>query len=57
MHVLPLPFGLALALLPRHEADHLRREKIRPHIPNTIHPRDRVLGETRYPYFNIRGPV
>jgi hypothetical protein len=27
MHVLPLPFGLALALLPRREANKLRTQK------------------------------
>jgi hypothetical protein len=28
MHVLPLPFGLALALLPRREANQLRAPKV-----------------------------
>lgn len=28
MHVLPLPFGLALAVLPRREIDRIRRRKI-----------------------------
>ena len=32
MHVLPLPFGLALAVLPRREADRLRPERTR--LPN-----------------------
>ncbi len=27
MHVLPLPFGLALAVLPRRDADQLRPER------------------------------
>ncbi|HEX9380308.1 MAG TPA: hypothetical protein VF891_02335 [Gaiellaceae bacterium] len=54
MHVLPLPFGLALALLPRGEADKLRRcEKIAPHTRNTI----RIPGDIRYPYFNGRGHI
>jgi hypothetical protein len=49
MHVLPLPFGLALALLPRREADKLRRREIvRPHIRNAISARDRILSDVRY---------
>jgi hypothetical protein len=32
MHVLPLPFGLALALLPRRDADKLRPEKPAPEL-------------------------
>jgi hypothetical protein len=49
MHVLPLPFGLALAVIPRREADRFRRrEEIRPHLRNAIRPRDRILGDTRY---------
>ncbi len=43
MHVLPLPFGLALALIPRREADKIRareemREEIRPILRNAIRP-------------------
>jgi hypothetical protein len=53
MHVLPLPFGTALALLPRRDVDNLRRrEEIRPHIRNAIRPRDRILGDIRF--FNAR---
>ena len=49
MHVLPLPFGLALALMPRRDAEHIRRkEEIRPHLRNAIRPRDRILGDVRY---------
>jgi hypothetical protein len=57
MHVLPLPFGLALALIPRREADTIRRrDEIRPHLRNAIRPRDQILGDVRY--FNTnRGHV
>jgi hypothetical protein len=49
MHVLPLPFGMALALVPRREADKLRhRETVRPLLRNAIRPRDRVLGDIRF---------
>jgi hypothetical protein len=51
MHVLPLPFGLALALIPRREADRMRaREDFRPIIRNAITPRDRILGDVRSLY-------
>jgi hypothetical protein len=57
MHVLPLPFGLALALLPRREADTIRRkEEIRPHLRNAIRPRDAILGDVRY-LNSMRGHV
>jgi hypothetical protein len=57
MHVLPLPFGLALALLPRREADTYRRkEEVRPHLRNAIRPRDAMLGDVRY-LSNMRGHV
>jgi hypothetical protein len=57
MHVLPLPFGLALALMPRREADSIRRkEEIRPHLRNAIRPRDEILGDLRY-FNNMRGHV
>ncbi len=48
MHVLPLPFGLALALLPRREADRLRRQEVKfPVVPErTV--RDAILGDLRY---------
>ena len=46
MHVLPLPFGMALALVPKREAARLRsRELVRPLIRNAITPRDRILGD------------
>ena len=57
MHVLPLPFGLALALMPRREADTIRRkDEIRPHLRNVIRPRDAVLADVRY-FNNVRGHV
>jgi hypothetical protein len=49
MHVLPLPFGLALAVLPRREASLIRSKEERPIVvrrnPST---RDRVLSDLRY---------
>jgi hypothetical protein len=57
MHVLPLPFGLALALMPRREADNIRRkDEIRPHLRNAIRPRDEVLSDVRY-FNNVRGHI
>lgn len=49
MHVLPLPFGLALALMPRREANKIRRkEEIRMHFGNVVWPREQVLSDLRY---------
>jgi hypothetical protein len=49
MHVLPLPFGLALALLPRRDADTIRRkEEVRPLLRNAIRPRESYLADVRY---------
>jgi hypothetical protein len=49
MHVLPLPFGLAVAVLPRREASLIRPKQDRPIVvrrnPGT---RDRVLSDLRY---------
>jgi hypothetical protein len=57
MHVLPLPFGLALALMPRREADHFRhKHEIRPHLRNAIRPREQLLGDVRY-FNNTRGHI
>jgi hypothetical protein len=57
MHVLPLPFGLALALMPRREADTIRRkDEVRPLIRNAVRPRDRYLSDLRY-FNNTRGHV
>ena len=45
MHVLPLPFGLALALIPRREAQKLRNRKpVRVSLDNTKDCRDQLLG-------------
>jgi hypothetical protein len=53
MHVLPLPFGLALALIPRREADRIRPRGPVAYIANRERPmRERVLGDLRY--FNSR---
>jgi hypothetical protein len=49
MHVLPLPFGLALALIPRREADKLRDgEPVPVHFEKTVHARERILGDVKY---------
>jgi hypothetical protein len=57
MHVLPLPFGLALALMPRREADHIRRkDEVRPLLRNAIRPRDELLGDVRY-FNSTRGHI
>lgn len=51
MHVLPLPFGLALALIPRREAEKIRaRENIRPILRKATRPRDELLGDVRSLY-------
>jgi hypothetical protein len=57
MHVLPLPFGLALALMPRRQADTFRRkEEIRPRLRDAIRPREQLLGDIRF-FNNMRGHV
>ena len=49
MHVLPLPFGLALALVRRREADKLRNdEPIRIQYEKTVHAREQILGDVKY---------
>ena len=49
MHVLPLPFGLALAVLPRREAALIRPKQDRPIVVRrTPGTRDRVLSDIRY---------
>ena len=49
MHVLPLPFGLALALIPRREANKLRDdEPVRLQYEKTVHARDQILGDVKY---------
>ena len=49
MHVMPLPFGLALAVLPRREANLIRPKDERPIVVRrTASVRDRVLSDLRY---------
>jgi hypothetical protein len=49
MHVLPLPFGLALALIPRREASKLRDdEPVRVRYEKTVHAREQILGDVKY---------
>ena len=49
MHGLPLPFGLALALIPRREADKLRDdEPVRVSYEKTVHARDAIQGDVQY---------
>ena len=49
MHVLPLPFGLALALVRRREADKLRNdEPLRIQYEKTVHAREQILGDVKY---------
>jgi hypothetical protein len=49
MHVLPLPFGLALALLPRREANKLRdQEPVRVPFEKIVSVREQVVSQ----YFN-----
>jgi hypothetical protein len=49
MHVLPLPFGLALAVLPRREIDRIRRRDfMRLHIRNAVRTRDHFVDDLRY---------
>ena len=56
MHVLPLPFGLALALMPRREADIFRPKKeIRPHLRTAVRRPD-VVTDVRFSN-NLRGSI
>ena len=49
MHVLPLPFGLALALIPRRDADKLRDdESVRVRFEKTTHVREQILGDINH---------
>jgi hypothetical protein len=49
MHVLPLPFGLALALIPRREANKLRDdEPMRVQFEKSVHAREQILGDLKY---------
>ena len=45
MHVLPLPFGLALALLPRREARRLRNDTRPVRVTRAPDHRERILGD------------
>ena len=49
MHVLPLPFGLALAVIPRREADKLRDEyPVRDRFERPVHAREQLHGDVKY---------
>jgi len=48
MHVLPLPFGLALALVPRREADSFGRRARARNFDKTVHVREQILGDMKY---------
>jgi hypothetical protein len=49
MHVLPLPFGLALAVIARRDADKLRDDKpVRVSYEKTVHAREQILGDVKY---------
>ena len=49
MHVLPLPFGLALALIPRREADRLRdNDPVRVRFEKKVHAREQILGDIKH---------
>lgn len=50
MHVLPLPFGLALALIPRRDADKLRDDErtVRVRFEKTTHAREQILGDLKH---------
>ena len=49
MHVLPLPFGLALALIPRREAHKLRDdEPVRVPFEKQVHAREQILGDVKH---------
>ncbi len=48
MHVLPLPFGLALAFLPRREAALFRKPKSLINVFRGPSHRDRILSDIRY---------
>ena len=49
MHALPLPFGFALALIPRRELDRIRRrDVVRLAIRGATKSRDYVQDDIRY---------
>jgi hypothetical protein len=51
MHVLPLPFGMALAVLPRREAQRLGAPKPTLRIHETPTVREQIRTESRYAEF------
>ena len=51
MHVLPLPFGMALAVVPRREAQRLGKPKSFVQIHETPTVRDQIRTENRYAEF------
>jgi len=51
MHVLPLPLGMALALLPRREAQRLSKPKSPILFDNVPMVREQIRTETRYAEF------
>jgi hypothetical protein len=48
MHVLPLPFGLALAVLPRRDAQLLRKDPAPIRVYRGPNHRERILSDPRY---------
>ncbi len=54
MHVLPLPFGLALAVLPRRDANRLRSEHAPIRVRRGPTQRERILSDSRYSYVSSR---
>jgi hypothetical protein len=49
MHVLPLPFGLALAVFRRRDADKLRDDELVPaRFEKTTHAREQILGDLKH---------
>ena len=57
MHLHPHPYGHALALVPRREAQNLRRKnEVRPLLRNAIRPRERYLEDVRY-FNSTRGHI
>jgi hypothetical protein len=51
MHVLPLPFGLALAVLPRREVQRLGKSKPTLLVHEAPRVRDQIRTENRYAEF------
>ena len=51
MHVLPLPFGMALAVLPRREAQRLSKPKSPACFSRVPAVREQIRTETRYAEF------